>query len=362
MKKIKLFDVNTGKKEEKAVLKVLNSGFWASGAGVENVEKFENKFKAYIGSKNCVAVNSGTAALHLALSLIDIKNKEVIIPSLSFVATAHSIIYNGGKPVFVDIEPKTLCIDPGKIENAITKNTKIILPVHFGGATCDLDKISRICKKKKILLIEDAAHAAGATYNKKKIGVHGDAVCFSFHPVKNLAMPTGGAITLNKNFNSNTEKILKSRRWCGITNRKGVEYDVVEKGWNFYMNEFSAAIGLIQLSKLNKLNRYRKKIAERYANEILIKNKMLFNNEWVYHIYWIRVKNRKEFMDKMNGAGIETGIHYKPIHKMTLYSNKQKLPITEKIANEIVSIPMHPNLNENDIDRIIKSVNKFAKI
>ena len=361
MEKIKLFDVNRGKEEEKSILKVLNSGFWASGAGVGNVGKFEKKFNTYIGSKSCVAVNSGTAALHLALSLIDLKNKEVIIPSLSFVSTAHSIIYNGGKPVFVDIEPKTMCIDPEKIEKAITKNTKVILPVHFGGATCDLGKISKICEKNKILLIEDAAHASGATYKKEKIGKHGDAVCFSFHPVKNLAMPTGGAITLNKKFNSNSEQILKSRRWCGITNRNGVNYDIIEKGWNFYMNEFSAAIGLIQLSKLNKLNNYRKKIAKRYANEILIQNKMSFNSEWVYHIYWIRVKNRKEFMSKMNQIGIETGIHYKPIHKMTLYSTKEKLPITEKIANEIVSIPMHPNLNENNVNKIIKNVNKFAK-
>lgn len=362
MNEIKLFDVNRGKEEEEAILKVLNSGFWASGAGVGNVKKFEDKFNAYVGSKKSIAVNSGTAALHLALSLVDIKNKEVILPSLSFVSTAHSIIYNGGKPIFVDVEPKTLCIDSEKIAKAITKKTKIILPVHFGGATCELDTISKICKQNKILLIEDAAHAAGATYKKKKIGVHGDAVCFSFHPVKNLAMPTGGLITLNKIFNSTSEKILKSKRWCGITNRKGVEYDVVEKGWNFYMNEFSAAIGLIQLSKLNKLNNQRKKIAKRYTNEILIDNKMTFDNEWVYHIYWIRIKNRKEFMTKMSNVGIETGIHYKPIHKMTLYSNKIKLPITEKIANEIVSIPIHPNLNEADVDKIIKYVNKFAKI
>jgi dTDP-4-amino-4,6-dideoxygalactose transaminase len=361
MKKIKLFDVNRGKEEEKVVLEVLKSGFWASGAGIGKVNEFEKKFNSYIGSKNCIAVNSGTAALHLALSLVDLKNKEVILPSLSFVSTAHSIIYNGGNPVFVDIEPKTLCIDPVEIEKVITKNTKIILPVHFGGASCNLKEISKICKKNKILLIEDAAHAAGATYNKKKIGIHGDAVCFSFHPVKNLAMPTGGAITLNKYFNSMSEKILKSRRWCGITNRKGVDYNVKEKGWNFYMNEFSAAIGLVQLSKLDKLNKYRKKIAKRYANEILINNKMPFDDEYAYHIYWIRVKNRKEFIRKMSLEGIETGIHYKPIHKMTLYSQNKKLPITEQIGREIVSIPMHPNLNEKDVGRIIKNVNKFAE-
>ncbi len=361
MKKIKLFDVNLDKKEAKAVLNVLNSKFWASGAGIKKVDSFEKKFNAYTGSKKCIAVNSGTAALHLALSLIDLKNKEVILPSLSFVSTAHSIIYNGGKPVFVDIEPKTLCINPEKIKQAITKNTKIILPVHFGGATCNLKDISKICKKNQIMLIEDAAHASGASYNGKKIGSHGDAVCFSFHPVKNLAMPTGGAITINRKFGTKSEKSLKSRRWCGISNRKGIEYDVIEKGWNFYMNEFSAAIGLVQLLKLDKLNKYRKKIAKRYHEEILIHNKMPFNNEWSYHIYWIQVKNRKEFMKKMNDVNIETGIHYKPIHKMTLYFQNKKLPITEQVGKEIVSIPMHPNLNENEVNKIIKNVNKFAK-
>ena len=127
------------------------------------------------------------------------------------------------------------------------------------------------------------------------------------------------------------------------------------------MNEFSAAIGLVQLLKLDKLNKYRKKIAKRYHEEILIHNKMPFNNEWSYHIYWIQVKNRKEFMKKMNDVNIETGIHYKPIHKMTLYFQNKKLPITEQVGKEIVSIPMHPNLNENEVNKIIKNVNKFAK-
>src|SRR3989344_1841613 len=145
MKKIKLFDPFFGKEEEGVIKKTLKSRFWASGAGTGNVLRFENEFTKYIGSKSCVALNSGTAALHLALSLIDIKNKEVILPSLSFVSTAHAIIYNGGIPVFVDVEPSTLCIDAKNIEKHITKKTRAILPVHFGGMPSDLSNIQKLC-------------------------------------------------------------------------------------------------------------------------------------------------------------------------------------------------------------------------
>ena len=178
MKQIKLFDPSINENEEKAILRTIRSGFWASGAGKGNVLKFEKLFKKYTNSKESIAVNSGTAALHLALSLFDIKNKEVILPSLSFVSTAHCIIYNGGIPVFVDVEPETLCIDPEKIEEAVTKKTKIILPVHYAGMPCNLDKLNKIKKKFNLKIVEDAAHAAGSTYKNKKIGSYGDAVCF----------------------------------------------------------------------------------------------------------------------------------------------------------------------------------------
>jgi dTDP-4-amino-4,6-dideoxygalactose transaminase len=360
MKKIKLFDPFFGKEEETAIKKTLKSRFWASGAGTGNVLRFENEFAKYIDSKSCVALNSGTAALHLALSLVDIKNKEVILPSLSFVSTAHAILYNGGKPVFVDVDSDTLCIDPEKIECAITKKTKVILPVHFAGMPCDLNRILKLCKEFKITLIEDAAHAAGASYNKKKIGIHGIAVCFSFHPVKNLAMPTGGAITLNGMKSNEFDNKLRIRRWCGITNRKETKYDVNQLGWNYYMNEFSAAIGLKQLKKLDKSNAMRRKIARIYSREISIEHKMPYDDNCSYHLYWIQVKNRTTFMKKMKENYVETGIHYKPIHTMQFYKEKLNLTITENVGKQIVSIPIHPSLAENEIDKIIQLVNKFS--
>ncbi len=359
-KKIKLFDPFVGNSEEKAVMKVLKSKFWASGAGVGNVSKFEEAFRKFTGSDCCVALNSGTAALHLALSLVNIRNKEVILPSLSFISTALAVLYNGGKPVFVDVEPETLCINHELVEKNITRRTKVILPVHFGGMPCNLNEISNLCKQNKIILIEYAAHAAGATYKNKKIGAHGTAVCFSFHPVKNLAMPTGGAITLNGRNSESFSKILKALRWCGISNRNGPIYGVEELGWNYYMNEFSAAIGIEQLKKLDRLNSIRRKIVKRYSRELQVYKKMPYSEKCSYHLYWIQVRHRDNFMKRMKKEGIETGIHYQPIHKMKLFSIGKKLHATEQVSKHIVSIPLHPNLRDSDVTRIIKLTNKLS--
>ena len=358
-RKIKLFEPSTGKDEENAIKRVLKSKLWASGAGIGKVLEFEKKFRKYINSKNCIAVNSGTAALNLALTMYDIKNKEVILPSLTFVSTANAVIMNGGKPIFVDVDPYTLNIDTEKIENSISEKTKVVLPVHFGGLSCDLDKINSLSKKYNLKIIEDAAHATGASYKNKKIGSHSMAVCFSFHPIKNLAMPTGGLISINDKNYKKIGELLSARRWCGITDRKNTLYDVKEIGNNYYMNELSAAIGLVQLKKLDKLNSIRKKIAKRYYQEIKLSTKMQYDKNCSYHLYWILVKNRNEFIKKLSRYKIETGTHYKPVHTFSLYKSKTKLKITENVGKSIVTIPCHPNLKESDIDKIIKSINSL---
>ena len=358
--KIQLFKPFVTSDEENIIKKVIKSHFWASGSGIGYVKKFENNLNKFTKSNTCVGVNSGTAALNLALSLFNLKNKEVILPSLTFVSTAHAVVLNGAKPIFVDVDPYTLCIDEKQIENSITKYTKAILPVHFAGFPCNLTKLRSICQKNNLYLIEDAAHAIGSTFKNKKIGKHGDAVCFSFHPVKNLAMPTGGAITINNKNHKKFREQLESRRWCGITDRKGVDYDVHELGSNYYMNEFSAAIGVVQLKKLNKMIQKRKKIAKFYDREIKLKDKIPFSSDCSYHLYWILVKNRTQFRKQLQKEGIETGTHYKPVHHMSYYKNKNHLPVTEKISNQIVTLPIHPNLTDNQLSKIINSVNKFS--
>jgi len=359
-KMIKLFDPSIGKEEEIAIKRVLTSKIWANGAGVGKVSEFENKFRKYTNSKNCIAVNSGTAALNLALSLYNIKDKEVILPSMTFVATANAVIMNGGKPIFIDVCENTLNIDLEHLKSAITDKTKIILPVHFGGLSCEMDKIKSIAKKNNLKIIEDAAHAAGSKYKNAKIGSHGNAVCFSFHPVKNLAMPTGGLIAINEKNHKKIRGSLLAKRWCGITNRNGVNYDVKHIGNNYYMSEFSAAIGLVQLKKLDMLNNIHRRIAKRYSQEIKLNTKMQFNKNCSYHLYWILVKNRDQFRKKMSECGIETGTHYKPIHTFSLYRSKTKLKNTENIGKSIVSIPCHSNLKESDIDKIVRLTNKFS--
>ena len=357
---IKLFDPVIDSNEKVAITKVLSSHFWASGSGTGNVMKFENKFQKYVKSDTCIAVNSGTAALTLALSLFDIKNKEVILPSLSFVSTAHCIIENGGVPIFVDVDPKTLCIDSEIIEKSLSKKTIAIIPVHFGGLPCNLKKIHSIAKNYNLDVIEDAAHASGSKFNNKKIGSHSSAVCFSFHPVKNLAMPTGGLIAINHSKHKKFKKQLLARRWCGITDRKGTDYDVKELGWNYYMNEFSAVIGLTQLKKLEKLNKIRQSIAKKYHRKIDLENKMPYKDSCSYHLYWILVNNRKKFRQKLYEEGIETGTHYKPIHLMSMYKKSISLPITECVGKQIVTIPIHTNIKNSEIEKIIDTVNKFA--
>ena len=197
MKGIKLFDPVIDEHEVKKVVKTLKSGFWASGAGSGQVHEFETKFKKFINSKSCVSVNSGTAALNLALSLFDIKNKEVILPSLSFVSTAHSIIENGGIPVFADIDVDTLQIDISSCHNLITKKTKAIMPVHLTGRMCDMDPIMDIANKYKLSVIEDAAQSVGSKYKGKSSGSIGDVGCFSFYPTKQITTGEGGMVICN---------------------------------------------------------------------------------------------------------------------------------------------------------------------
>lgn len=360
---IKLFDPHVTDEEVKAATEVLLSHNWASGAGTNKVKEFEERFTAYISSRDTVALNSGTAALHLALLLLDVKDKDILVPSLTFVSTAHAADYNGGHPVFVDVDPKTLCMDPNDLVKKIRPGkSAVVIPVHFGGMPCNMKEILKICNENNVQLVDDAAHACGGiAFDNKKVGsIDGMLTCFSFHPVKNLAMPTGGAITINLDSHSNVKKKLNSLRWCGIDNREGTSYDVTSIAPNYYMNEISAAVGLVQLSKLDRLNVRRREIARRYYNEIDIKHKMSYHDDCVYHLYWILSNEREEMIKHLNSKGIEVGTHYRPIHTMTAYKHiKTDTPITDEIGKKIVTIPIHVNLTDNEVSYIIDSINSF---
>lgn len=357
---IKLFDPHVTEEEVLAAREVLESHHWASGAGTHKVREFESRFNDYLGSKKVVAVNSGTAALHLALSVLGVVGKEVLVPSLTFVSTAHAAVYNRSKPIFVDVDPYTLCMDPADVEKKVGRKTVAIVPVHFGGMPCKMDEIQKIARERKIAVVDDAAHACGGKYRGKRIGSTEMMTCFSFHPVKNLAMPTGGAISINKSVGAFKKK-LDSMRWCGIDDRKKYLYDVTSVAPNYYMNEISAAIGLVQLNKLDRLNSRRKEIAKRYAQEIKLEHKMPYSDNCVYHLYWIMSGHREELVRHLEGKGIEVGMHYRPIHTMSAYrSSKTNTRVTDNAGKKIVTIPIHANLSDDDISHVIKSINSFA--
>ena len=355
-------DIN--KEDIDAVKKVLKSDWLTQGP---MVERFEKAINNYTNSRYAVAVSSATGALHISCLALGVGPGDWVWTSPNtFVSSANCILYCGAKVDFVDIDPKTYNISISRLEAKLKeakkkdKLPKVLIPVHFGGLAANLSEIKSICKENNLHLVEDAAHASGSIYKKKKIGVHGDMVCFSFHPVKNLAMPTGGLIAINTKNHKKVSVDLKEKRWCGISNRKGTKYDVKNVGWNYYMNEFSAAIGIEQLKKLNRSNKARQTIAKKYSNKINLEHKMPFAQGCSYHLYWIRVKNRNSFRKKMNDLGIETGVHYQPIHTFSMYRQKNHLPVTDEVGKEIVSIPIHPNLSNTDISKIISSINKYA--
>jgi perosamine synthetase len=359
---IKLFDPDVTEREVLAANEVLLSRNWASGAGLDKVKKFEAEFCKYLGADAVVTVNSGTAALHLALSLLSPKDQDILVPSLSFVSTAHAAVLNHANPIFVDVDPVSLCMDPSDLERKIRPNhAKAVLPVHFGGMPCNLDELDRISNSHNLTLIEDAAHACGSKYKGRPIGTVSELTCFSFHPVKNLAMPTGGAIAINSPQSERYKSKLLSLRWCGIDSRKGISYDVTNITPNYYLNEISAAIGLVQLEKLDRLNKRRQEIARRYYNEINIEKKMPYSDDCVYHLYWILSSRRNELIKYLNEKGIEVGTHYRPINTMSAYSKIYKeVPVTEKVGSEIVTIPTHTNLSDEDITYVIRSINGFT--
>tara|TARA_B110000014_G_C20109282_1_gene584026 strand:- start:1072 stop:2142 length:1071 start_codon:yes stop_codon:yes gene_type:complete len=356
MSKIKIHDPFFGKEEKLAINAVLESHQWASSKGNNKVSEFEKKFKSFVNSDECIAVDSGSSALLLSMSLMDVKNKEVILPSLCHVSAAHAVTLNGGKPIFVDVDPKNLCLDLDLVKKAITKKTKVIVPVHFGGMSCDLKKIQELCKNFKINLIEDAALATGSKYKNKKIGSHGDAVCFSFHPVKIMSAPKGGAITLNGKNSKKFKKILLASRNSGILNDNSVNH----VGWNSYMNEFSAAICLEQLKKLNKMISIRYNTAKKYYKKINVEQKMPLDTECSYNFYWIFVKNPTTFIEKMRQNNIEIGRYHPPIHLLKYYKTNKKLKNTEIFAKSHILLPTHPNLSSENIEKIIRLTNKFS--
>ena len=346
----------------KAIQKVLNNQKFILG---EELKRFEKEFAEYIEVKYAIGVNSGSDALFLAIKALGIKkNDEIITVSHTFVSTIDAIIRNGAKPIFVDINPETYCINVEKIEKEITKKTKAILPVHVYGHPAQMDKILTLAKKYKLFIIEDACQAHGAEYKGRKVGSIGDLGCFSFYPVKNLGgYGDGGAITTN---NKKLAKKLIMLRNYGSPQKYYHNFI----GINSRLDELQAAILRVKLKHLDNWNKKRREISKLY-NKFLKNTKVITPTEkkyakHIYHLYVIRCKNRDKLQKYFFKKGIQTIIHYPiPVHLQKSYQNikykKNSLTITEKCANEILSLPMHPYLTERKIKFIAKTLYEYEK-
>jgi len=342
-----------------AVQKVMNKQWFILG---EEVEKLEEEFSNYIGTKFGVAVNSGSDALYLAIKALGIgSGDEVITVSHTFVSTVDAIVRNGATPVFVDIDPETYTMDVTQIEDKITEKTKAIIPVHLYGYPADMDSINTITKKYNLFVIEDACQAHGSEYKGKKVGSIGDIACFSFYPTKNCgAYGDGGMIVTN---NEEIAKKLSMLRNYGQSQK--YYYDFV--GINSRLDEIQAAVLRVKLKHLDEWNERRRSIAKLY-NELLKDSNVILPIEknytkHVYHLYVIRSKNRDELQQYLLEKGIQTQIHYPlPVHKQKAYLDlgfDVSLPITEKVCNEILSLPMYTWLHEEEILKVVEEIKAF---
>ncbi len=327
--------------------------------GVE-VAEFEKSFSAYHNSAFGIAVNSGTSALHLALLAGGIgPGDEVITVSFTFVATTAAIIYTGAKPVFVDVDPRSLTMDVSMIEAAITPRTKCILPVHIHGQSADMDPIMAIARKHGLIVIEDACQAHGAEYKGRRVGSIGDMGCFSFYPGKNLgAYGEGGLVTTNDSAYDKAIRML--RDWGAET-----KYNHVLKGYNYRMEGFQGAVLQVKLPHLAKWTEARRSHAVHY-NQLLADvgvklPEEVSANRHVYHVYAIRVPQRDKFQEVLSSQGVQSGIHYPvPVHLQPAYADLGykvgDFPNSEAAADEVLSLPMFPELTEIQQDRVVKAV------
>jgi dTDP-4-amino-4,6-dideoxygalactose transaminase len=358
MKMIPVAKPEIGKAERRAVDRVMRSGLLAQGTEVSN---FEKEFSKFVEDRDCVAVNSGTSALHVALLSLEIgKGDEVIVPSFTFAATANSVALTGAKPVFVDIDPNTFCIDPVEIVKAITPKTKAIQVVHLYGLAAEMPAIMKIAKKYKLLVVEDAAQAHLASIEGKPVGTFGDAAAFSFYPTKNMTSGEGGMIVFKDPAAARVGRLYRNQ---GMEKR--YENEIV--GFNLRMTDIHASIGRVQLSKLAEKTQRRQENAAFLSENILKSVQVpIFPSGYshVFHQYTIKVQgDRDSFASKLTDLGVGSGVYYPiPVHELPAFGKKNSLPNTSLVCQQVLSLPVHPALSKRDLKKIAAAVNKASHV
>jgi len=372
---IPLFKPCLGKKEEQAVIKTLRSGWLGNGP---QALALEQKLAQLTGTKYAVALNSATAALHLSLLTTIKPGDEVISSSLTFVAANQAILQAGGKIVFADCDEFTLSTDTADVIKKISVKTKAVIVTHYGGMPADLQPLVKICRQKKIALIEDCAHAAGSYYRGKHVGGFGTVGCFSFAAIKNITTGDGGMVVTN---DKKLADRIRHLAWSGISSSTWLryqgntgpkahrkwEYDVTDLGFKYQMNDLAASIGLVQFDKLNQTNGRRAKITGRY-------NRAFKKISWIklladipqtkssHHNYVIKVyqKIRDRLIDYLNQAGISANVHYLPNHLYKMFRQfPHDVPVTDRVWRQIVLLPIFPDLSLSDQNKIMAAVRAF---
>lgn len=372
-KLIRLSKSCIGEAEKRAVLGVLDREFLGMG---KEVQEFEQALSCFF-TRPVLCVVNGTAALHLALQAIGIgQGDEVLVPSLTFVATFQAISSTGAKPVACDIDINSLTLDLNDAASRLTPHTRAIIPVHYSGGVGDLNEIYQFASNHGLRIIEDAAHAFGTIYNGKRVGAFGDIACFSFDGIKNITSGEGGCIV------TDDDKILqriRDARLLGIENdtekrfagERSWEFDVTTQGWRYHMSNIMAAIGLEQLKRFPILAAKRQELAKLYVN-LLAKTSNIFPLKIDYsnvvpHIFVVRIgglNNRKLLQDRLLSKKIQTGIHYMPNHLLSYFNSQRTKPIsnTNEIFHELLTLPLHPDMNENQVEYICEQLINLLEI
>jgi len=357
-------------KDKDAVLRALNQRWLTNGP---ILKKFEEKICRYIGTRFSAGVGSGTHALHLSVKSLGIgSNDEVIVPNFTFAATANAVSYCSAKPILTDVDPDTFNILPKQIKKNITKRTKAIIVVHYGGQACDMNEIISIAKKHHLHLIEDCAHALGTTYKNKKCGSFGDAGCFSFYPTKIITTGEGGMVTTNSNTINKQIRVLKSQGMNVLPTDREISaqwrYDVVDLGYNYRLDEIRSSLGLSQLERVNKINNLRIRIAKQYDRTIRkIKGisipKKSPDRNHIYHLYTIKIEKeyhltRDQLFQKLHKNGIGTSVQYYPLHLMSYnkknYRNKQRdFPNSSILKDKVLCLPIYPTMTSKQVEYVV---------
>jgi dTDP-4-amino-4,6-dideoxygalactose transaminase len=356
-----------------AVDDAASSGWWSMGP---RVEQFESAFASYVGSRHAIAVSSGTAAIHLALLAVECgSDDEVVLPSLNFVAAANVVGHTGARPVLCDVRgPSDVNLDPEHVEASIGAATKAILVLHYGGYCCDIDAVQEIARRHDLVVIEDAAHAPGASWRGRMCGTLGHIGCFSFFSNKNLAVGEGGMVVTNDDEVASRVRLLRSHGMTALTWARhqghAHSYDVVSAGFNYRLDEIRASIGLVQLARLEASNRARGHIAARYRSALdgLEGITIPFGDHdsatSAHHLATLvlpRPDMQALLREYLRDRGIQTSLHYPPIHRFRAYPSeaRRSLPVTDDVSKRLITLPLYPHMRDDQVELVIESVRQY---